>query len=216
MKKTQTRCRAVLLAAPIALAIAQTFAAEPDATRTQAPTVEVIGTTPLPGLGVSRDSVPGNVQTATDVDLAKRAISLPSFLDRTLDSVNINQAQGNPYQPDVNFRGFTASPVLGPPPGISVFPDGVRINEPFGDSVNWDLLPKSAISNITLIPGSNPVFGLNTLGGSLAVETKNGFDFPGFTAQAYGGSFGRRAIEGEFGGHGDRLGYFVTGNLFDE
>jgi len=216
MKKTQTRCRAVLLAAPIALAIAQTFAAEPDATRTQAPTVEVIGTTPLPGLGVSRDSVPGNVQTATDVDLAKRAISLPSFLDRTLDSVNINQAQGNPYQPDVNFRGFTASPVLGTPPGISVFQDGVRINEPFGDSVNWDLLPKSAISNITLIPGSNPVFGLNTLGGALAIETKNGFDFPGFTAQAYGGSFGRRALEGEFGGHTDRVGYFVTGNLFDE
>ena len=92
----------------------------------------------------------------------------------------------------------------------------MRINEPFGDSVNWDLLPKSAISNITLIPGSNPVFGLNTLGGALAIETKNGFDFPGFTAQAYGGSFGRRAIEGEFGGHSDRLGYFVTGNLFDE
>jgi hypothetical protein len=91
----------------------------------------------------------------------------------------------------------------------------VRINEPFGDSVNWDLLPKSAISDITLIPGSNPVFGLNTLGGSLA-ETKNGFDFPGFTAQAYGGSFGRRAIEGELGGHTDRLGYFITGNLFDE
>jgi outer membrane receptor protein involved in Fe transport len=75
---------------------------------------------------------------------------------------------------------------------------------------------KSAISNITLIPGSNPGFGLNTLGGALAIETKNGFDFPGFTAQAYGGSFGRRAIEGELGGHTDRLGYFVTGNLFDE
>src|SRR6476646_9393415 len=182
MGKHQVRCTALLVAASAAVAANLVQAADPAVM--QAPTVEVSGTTPLPGLGVSRDSVPGNVQTATDVDLAKRAISLPSFLDRTLDSVNINQAQGNPYQPDVNFRGFTASPVLGTPPGISVFQDGVRIDEPFGDSVNWDLLPKSAISNITLIPGSNPVFGLNTLSGALAIDPTNGFAFPGFTGEA--------------------------------
>jgi hypothetical protein len=80
----------------------------------------VIGTTPLPGLGVPKNSVPANVQTATDAAISKQAISLPSFLERNLDSVNINDAQGNPYQPNVNFRGFTASPILGTPPGISV------------------------------------------------------------------------------------------------
>ena len=217
MKISKARCRAFLLAAPIILLTPYlSSAADPEPGSVQAPTVQVIGTTPLPGLGVPKDSVPGNVQTANDEELAKRPISLPSFIDRTLESVNINEAQGNPYQPDVNYRGFTASPLIGTPQGISVFQDGVRINEPFGDSINWDLLPKSAISNMTLIPGSNPVFGLNTLGGALAIETKNGFDFPGFSAQAYGGSWGRRAVESEFGGHGDRLGYFVTGNYLDE
>ena len=55
-----------------------------------------------------------------------------------------------------------------------MFQDGVRINEPFGDVVNWDLLPQSAIAGIQVIPGSNPLFGLNTLGGALAIYTKSG------------------------------------------
>ena len=127
-------------------------------------------------------------------------MTLPDLMERSFDSVNINQSQGNPYQPDINFRGFTGSPLLGTPPGLSVFQDGVRINTPFGDTVNWDLIPNSAISTITLIPGSNPVFGLNTLGGAIAVTTKNGFDFPGFVAQGYGGSFNRAAGDIEYGG----------------
>ena len=55
-----------------------------------------------------------------------------------------------------------------------MFQDGVRINEPFGDGVNWDLIPNPAIATITLMPGSNPVFGLNTLGGAISITTKNG------------------------------------------
>jgi outer membrane receptor protein involved in Fe transport len=183
----------------------------------QAPPVEVISTTPLPGLGVPKDSVPANVQTGTAADLQDTDVkTVGDFMDRKLDSVNVNQAQGNTYQPDVNFRGLTASPLLGTQPGLSVFQDGVRVNEPFGDTVNWDLIPKSAISDMTLIPGSNPVFGLNTLGGSLAGTTKSGFDNPGLAAEVYGGSFGRAAGDFEYGGAKDRIGYFLTGNLFDE
>lgn len=181
------------------------------------PAVEVIGTTPLPGVGVPRDAIPANVQTGTAAELRNPGVlTLPDFMERGLDSVTVNAAQGNPFQPDVNFRGFTASPLLGTQPGLSVFQDGVRVNEPFGDSVNWDLIPKSAISSMALIPGSNPVFGLNTLGGALVVTTKSGFDSPGLSTEAYGGSFGRRAGEIEYGGGGDRVAYFVTGNLFDE
>jgi len=191
--------------------------AESEQTEIPAPPVEVISTTPLPGLEVPRDSVPANVQTGNAQDLRDPATkTLPSLMERTFDSVNVNQAQGNPYQPDLNFRGFAASPLLGTAPGLSVFQDGVRVNEPFGDSVNWDLIPNSAISTITLIPGSNAIFGLNTLGGALAITTKDGFSFPGIEAEGYGGSFGRTAADIEYGGSSDRLGYFLTGNAFDE
>ena len=124
--------------------------------------------------------------------------------------------QGNIFQPDVNFRGFTASHLLGLPQGLSVFQDGVRVNEAFGDTVNWDLIPQSAISSITVMPGSNPQFGLNTLGGSLAVNTKSGFQYPGFTASTWAGSYGRKAGSVEWGGFSDKIDYFVTGNYIKE
>ena len=83
--------------------------------------------------------------------------------------------QGNPFQPDVNYRGYTASPLLGTPQGLSVYMDGVRLNQPFGDVVSWDLIPRLAICHRSpLMPGSNPLFGLNTLGGALAMQTKDG------------------------------------------
>jgi outer membrane receptor protein involved in Fe transport len=184
---------------------------------TQAPAVEVVAPTPLPGLGVPKDKVPANVQTGDAEDLRNPGtMTLPDLMERSFDSVNINQSQGNPYQPDINFRGFTGSPLLGTSPGLSVFQDGVRINEPFGDGVNWDLIPNPAIATITLMPGSNPVFGLNTLGGAISITTKNGFDYPGLVVQGYGGSFRRAAGDIEYGGSADRVGYYVTGNGFYE
>jgi hypothetical protein len=108
--------------------------------------------------------------------------------------------QGNPFQPNVNYRGYTASPLLGTPQGLSVYMDGVRLNQPFGDVVSWDLIPRIAISETTLIPGSNPLFGLNTLGGALSVQTKDGSSKPGAELQISGGSFGRKAAELEYGG----------------
>ena len=89
----------------------------------------------------------------------------------------------------------------------------MRINEPFGDVVNWDLIPQAAIASIQLIPGSNPVFGLNTLGGALAIYTKSGSDNPGGSVQLTTGSFGRRAVEFEHGGKKGNWDYFLTGNL---
>src|SRR5258708_5188656 len=170
--------------------------AEPDREPVQAPPVEIVAPTPLPGVGIPRDKVPANLPTGGAADFRTPGVlTLPDFMERSLDSVSVNAAQGNPFQPDVNFRGFSASPLLGTQPGLSVFQDGVRVNEPFGDSVNWDLIPKSAISSMALIPGSNPVFGLNTLGGALVITTKSGFDSPGLAADGYGGSFGRRAGE---------------------
>ncbi len=81
------------------------------------------------------------------------------------------------YKPDLQYRGFTASPLLGLPQGLAVYQNGVRINEVFGDTINWDLIPEGSIHSMNLIGGANPVFGLNTLGGTISIETKNGFNF---------------------------------------
>ncbi|SDX08328.1 Outer membrane receptor proteins, mostly Fe transport [Collimonas sp. OK242] len=180
------------------------------------PAIEVIGTTPLAGLGSPIRDVAGNAQVFTRKDLAvQRQGNLAEFLEQNPTSVTVNSAQGNPFQPDISFRGFTASPLLGLPQGLSVFQDGVRINEAFGDVVNWDLLPQSAISSIQLIPGSNPVFGLNTLGGALAIYTKSGAQNPGGTVEVSSGSSRRKSVEFEQGGKagaGGNLDYFFTGN----
>ena len=179
--------------------------------------IEVIGVTPIHGVGLSKSRIPANIQTATSSEIdATQSLNLAEFINLNLGSVHINEAQNNPFQPDVRFRGFTASPLLGLPQGLATYQDGIRVNEPFGDTVNWDVIPQSAIASINLIPGSNPLFGLNTLGGALSLRTKTGFTHPGHEVKVYGGSFVRRAVEFSSGGHNQRLSYFLSGNLFKE
>jgi iron complex outermembrane recepter protein len=180
-------------------------------------TIEVVGATPIHGLGIPRNKIPGNVQAATDADLARTSgIDFSEQLAIGFSSVNANEVQTNPYQPDIQFRGFGASPLLGAPQGLAVYQDGVRLNEPFGDTVNWDLIPTNAIASTNLMPGSNPLFGLNALGGAVSVQTKTGFSHPGHRVSFFGGSFGRRWVDAQSAGHTDRLSYFVTGRVVDE
>jgi outer membrane receptor protein involved in Fe transport len=158
----------------------------------QASKIDVVAATPLPGTDLPIDQIAAPVQTASARDLEQTgALDLSELLNQRLSGVHINQNQENPYQPDVNYRGYTASPLLGTPEGISVYMDGVRQNQPFGDIVAWDLIPKIAISEVALMPGSNPLFGLNTLGGAISIDTKDGHNHPGTTLQLSGGSFGR-------------------------
>jgi iron complex outermembrane recepter protein len=214
----KARSAAALLAAGCLALPAHSQETKPEsnpAAQLETPTVEIVGTTPLPGIGTPISEVPANVQAVTGAQMQKQeSVSIPDYLDRNIGSVSVNEAQGNPFQPDVNFRGFTASPLLGVPQGLSVFQDGVRINDPFGDVVNWDLIPQGAISSIVLIPGSNPVFGLNTLGGSLSVNTKSGRQYPGGAATLLGGSWDTYNGSAEYGGVKDNFDYYVYGNYF--
>jgi outer membrane receptor protein involved in Fe transport len=179
--------------------------------------ITVIGNTPLPGLGLPLNQIPANVQTANSQDMqSQQTLGIADYLNNNFSGVNVSESADNPFQLDINYHGFTASPLLGTPEGLSVYVDGVRVNESFGDTVNWDLIPQSAISTVTLMSGSNPVFGLNTLGGALSLRTKSGHDNPGTEFEAYGGSFGRRSFEGETGGEFGNFDYFLTGNYFDE
>ncbi len=206
-----------LVTIAIIVAYATPAIAENKAEALETGTIEVISTTPLPGIGTSIDQVPSNVQSVSSKDIAKQhTLELSDYINNNLGGVTITEGQSNPYMADVNFRGFTASPLAGAPQGLSVFQDGVRINEPFGDTVNWGLIPQSAISSINLMPGSNPVFGLNTLGGALSVNTKSGASYPGLFAEVMAGSWARRGFNAGYGGQNGNVDYFFTANFNKE
>jgi outer membrane receptor protein involved in Fe transport len=188
--------------------------------RIQSASTSVTVTSPTPiGLAdQSLDQIPVPVQGLTAKNLEdSNSLDLADLLNKRLTSVYVNENVGNPYQPDINYRGYTASPLLGTPEGLSVYLDGVRQNQPFGDIVAWDLIPKVAIRDMVLIPGSDPVYGLNTLGGAISVQTKDGLSAPGGSLQLTGGKFGRRAGEGELGGVLPKgFNYYLAGNLYRE
>ncbi len=153
------------------------------------PTVEVIAATPLLGSGVDQSKVPAQTQVLTSQDIARdgNADALRA-LNQQVPGVTLDAAAGNPFQPNLFYHGFQASPLQGNPQGLAVYVNGARFNQPFGDTVNWDLIPDLAIDRMDLV-GSNPVFGLNALGGALAVQMKNGFTYHGAEVDALGGSF---------------------------
>ncbi len=217
--------RSLLVVASVAVAAGNAFAQDAgnSAPNTGAapvftvPTVEIIGTTPVQGVGIERDKVPANVQTVRSGTLEQSATpTLSDALNRNIGSVSINETSVNPFQPDINFRGFTASPVLGTPQGIAIYQNGVRINEPFGDTVQWDVVPEFAIDSMQVIPGANPVFGLNALGGAIALQMKNGFNFKGLQGEGYGGSWNRKQGTIEYGAQVGDLGFYAGGTGFDE
>lgn len=184
---------------------------------TQLSTVDVIAITPIQGAQLPQNLMPYSVQTIGSDDLKKtQSLDLTDYMNRHLAGVTINAAQGNPLQPDLQFRGFTATPLLGGSEGVSVYVDGVRVNEVFGDTVNWDLIPQEGIARTSLISGANPVFGLNTLGGAIDITTKNGFTDPGTEAQFMTGSYGRNETTVQSGGNNGSWGYYLLANHFEE
>lgn len=172
---------------------------------------------PLPGLGLTKDQIPGNVQSISAKEIKdSHSLSITDLMNKKLQSVTVNDYQGNPFQMDVQYRGFTAGPQIGTPQGLSVFFDGIRVNEPFGDVVNWDMIPMNAISSLDVFPGSNPIFGLNTLGGAFTLKTKDGFNNAGVDAEVLTGSFGRKQLQVEGGVNNGTFALFGAGNFFLE
>ena len=179
--------------------------------------ISVFGQTPLSS-NISTDAnVIGSAQIITTEDISRaQAMSLADHMRNQLVSVNISDVQNNPFQPDVQYRGFTASPLLGLPQGISVYLNGVRFNEPFGDTVNWDLIPLAALDRVALYSGSNPAFGQNTLGGALSLKTKNGFSYTDNEVDVLFGSFGQQQYSVQSGGNNGNWGYYFIANSYKE
>ena len=174
------------------------------------PEVEVIGVTPMPGTGVARDRVPATVQTITDEDIdALQPRNLTDLVEQTLRGVSVTDVQNSPYQQNLSYRGFTLSPLLGEAQGVAVYMNGVRINEGFGDTMQWDLVPEAAIRRIDLV-GGNPAYGLNALGGALSLQTHTGLSFSGSEFEIKGGSHGRLDAAVQAGGQTDSTGVYVA------
>lgn len=194
---------------------AKTESMQLDAVQVRAKRFYEVG--PLPGLGLTKEEIPGNVQSITAKEIKEsHSLSLTDLMNKKLQSVNVNDYQGNPFQMDVTYRGFTAGPQIGTPQGLSVFLDGIRVNEPFGDVVNWDMLPMNAIAGVDVFPGSNPIFGLNTLGGAFTLKTKDGFNNEGVDAEVLTGSYGRKQLQVEGGINNGEFALFGAGNFFME
>src|SRR5271163_5139221 len=157
------------------------------------PTIDVFSLTPLSlsGTGIDVTKVPAAVTIIDSKEIEREeSPNIVKSLAQQTPSVDVQDIAGNPFQPDVLFRSFDASPVSGTPQGLAVYQNGVRINEAFGDTVNWDLIPTAAIQSVTLVT-NNPAFGLNALGGAIDVKMKDGFNYHGAEIDIMGGSFGR-------------------------
>jgi outer membrane receptor protein involved in Fe transport len=103
--------------------------------------------------------------------------------------VSIYDDLGSPYKLNLSSRGFNVGPVVGLPPGISVFLDGVRQNEADAAQVNFDLLPLEHVKRIELLSGSGSLLGPNSLGGAVNLITRRG-EGPGEAElEVSGGSF---------------------------
>jgi outer membrane receptor protein involved in Fe transport len=167
--------------------------------RATPPRVVVYPSTPIAGKGIEADKVPASVNVV-DANQIKQtgSLNISDALQKNVPGVIVNEVTGNPFQPNVQFRGFVASPVAGTPEGLAVYQNGVRINEAFGDTVNWDLIPTAAIQSVTVVT-NNPAFGLNALGGAVNLQMKNGFNYHGAEIDTMGGSFGRIQSSAQWG-----------------
>jgi iron complex outermembrane receptor protein len=155
--------------------------------------LRVYPTTPAstPSTALAVDKVPSSINFVNTPEIQRtNSLNVMDALQQNVAGVNISNVAGNEFQANIEFRGFVASPVSGTPQGLAVYQNGVRINEAFGDTVNWDLIPTAAIKSIAVVT-NNPAYGLNALGGAVTVQMKDGFNYHGAEVDVMGGAFGR-------------------------
>ena len=169
-------------------------------------TVFVIGTAPADVRSVGRGDV-----------AASHALAATDLISDNIPSVFLSDTESNPFQEDLYYRGFDASPVLGTAQGLAIYQGGTRINQHFGDTILWDLMPSFAIRSVDVVPGSDPVFGLNALGGAIVFNMKDGFSAePGGQVDAAGGSYGRARIIGQIADQFDNEAFYLGASAVND
>jgi iron complex outermembrane recepter protein len=173
------------------------------------PPVRVTAPTALPE-ALPRSWVPGAVDLLEGEEIGSSRVRVLPDAIRRLPGVTLQDEQGNPLQPTVTIRGFMVSPVTGLPQGVSVFLDGVRINEPTVEEVNFDLIPLEAVERLEVIRGPSVLFGRNTLGAAISLTTRRGEERREITTALSGGSFGHVDTRFLLGGTARPIDYFLS------
>ncbi len=206
-----------VLLVPMSGVFAQTsVAGGPSVPVQNLPQVDVIGTSPLAGAGVDRDKVPALAQGVRADDIARTGSpSVIDSLSRSVPGIALSDVQGNGFSQDLFYRGFNASSLQGRNQGLAIYQNGVRLNEAFGDTVNWDFIPPQAIQRMDVWT-NNPLFGLNALGGAINMQMKSGFDWQGFETQVMGGSNGRIGASFQYGLEKDKYSLYVASDAMRE
>ena len=169
-----------------------------------------VNMSPVAGSDLPIEYVPTSVGRASSEDFNRtRETNIQQTLQATVPGVFMNDSQGNSFQGGVQYRGFESSPINGAAQGIAVYQNGTRINEVFGDVVNWDFIPAIAVDSITVL-GANPVYGLNAIGGAIGITMRDGFNFHGVELDTRFGSFGRVQGSGAVGMQSGNWGIFAA------
>jgi len=177
---------------------ARTASAPVRVVRARARPRALVATTPVPSAKVEAEKVPMGTSVVDSRQIARTgSFNIGEALQQSVPGINLSEVSGNPFQPSIEYRGFVASPVEGTPQGLAVYQNGVRVNEAFGDTVNWDLIPTAAIASVSIV--NNPAFGLNALGGAVNVQMKDGFIYHGAEINTMAGSYGRIQSSAQWG-----------------
>jgi outer membrane receptor protein involved in Fe transport len=174
--------------------------------------LRVYPTTPIstPSTALAVDKVPSAINFVDSGQIARTySLNVTDALQQSVPGINVSEVSGNPFAPNVEFRGYVSSPVSGTPQGLAVYQNGVRINEAFGDTVNWDLIPTAAIQSVAVVT-NNPAYGLNALGGAVTVQMKDGFNYHGAEIDVMGGSYGRVQGSAQWGNQVDKFSTYVA------
>ncbi len=206
--------KSILISLFVVLLFTKTLVAQESRKVYVAPDVNIISVTPVQGAGVSIDRVPSNIQSILENDLSdKKNFSVVETLNRKAAGISISNLNSSPMQNDINFRGYVAGPLLGTAQAMAIYQNGMRVNESFGEVVQWDLVPDFAIHNMQVFTGGDPVFGQNAIGGAISMEMKNGFNFQGTNVQLSGGSYKRTNEIFEFGKSYDDYAIYIGANF---
>jgi iron complex outermembrane recepter protein len=188
VRQAQPAARRVMAPAP---QVPAESAAESAEAAALADLAQGVPMSPVQGSEIPLDKVPAAVGQVTSGEIARTGSpAIEEAIQQQVPGAIVTDTNGNQFSTSVEFRGFTASPIEGVPQGLAVYQNGVRINEVFGDTVNWDLIPTTAINNIAVVTG-NPLYGLNALGGAVNITMKDGFGFQGVESDTRVGSYGR-------------------------
>ena len=175
------------------------------------PTIEVIGSI-LPAAGPQIGSgIPARISVVTGREIDRWEPRLLANALARQPGVSTYDDLGSPYKITLQSRGFTSSPVVGLPQGLSVFLDGVPVNEPDAAQVNFDLLPLEHIGRVELLSGTSSLLGPNSLGGAVNLVTKHGGGAPSGEIELSGGSYDLYSGEASVGGSARGWNYYAGG-----